>query len=198
MEYDFEIYQLSQKFFTDYPETKYPELMHKSGRPYSCLLIDSHDGYFICVPYRSSIGHKNSFLFKNTQRSKRTKSGLDYSKIAIVTNTEYFDKDPAIVDKDEYNETVKHIPTIAQEVVTYVDTYINHINGNAPIHQREFDRKYQFSTLKYFHDILLLNANDISTEASLSAFNNMRNKTAMSGFMSDEEIEAEINAVRNK
>ena len=83
MEYDFEIYQLSSKFFADYPETQFPELMHKFGRPYSCLLIDSHDGYFICIPFRSSIGHKNSFMFKNTQRSQRTKSGLDYSKIVI-------------------------------------------------------------------------------------------------------------------
>ena len=70
-------------------------------------------------------------MFKNTQRSQRTKSGLDYSKIVIITNSDYFDKTPAIVDKDEYNETVKHMPTIAREAVDYVDTYINHINGTA-------------------------------------------------------------------
>ena len=33
---------------------------------------------------------------------------------------------------------------------------------------------------------------------AMIAFNNMRNKAAMSGFMSDEEIEAEINAARNE
>jgi len=112
MEYDFEIYQLSQKFFADYPESQFPELMQKIGRPYSCLLIDSRDGYFICIPYRSSIGHKNSYMFKNSQRSRKTKSGLDYSKIAIISNTDYFDEMPAIVDKDEYNETVKHMPIL--------------------------------------------------------------------------------------
>ena len=32
---------------------------------------------------------------------------------------------------------------------------------------------------------------------AMIAFNNMRKKAAMSGFMSDEEIEAEINAARN-
>ena len=33
---------------------------------------------------------------------------------------------------------------------------------------------------------------------AMIAFNNMRRKAAMSGFLSDEEIEAEINAARNE
>ena len=49
MEYDYDIYLLSQKFMNDYPFLKYPELMYKSGRPYNCLLIDTHYDYFICV-----------------------------------------------------------------------------------------------------------------------------------------------------
>ena len=135
--------------------------MHKLGRPYSCLLIDRHDGYFICIPFRSSIGHKNCFMFKNTQRSKRTKSGLDYSKITIISNTDYFDNSPAVVDQDEYNETVKHMATIVQEAVEYVDTYVNHINKTITIHQREFDRRYKFSTLRYFHNLLGLPSTDV-------------------------------------
>lgn len=105
MDYDSELSLLSPKFTQDYPPAAYPELMHKHGRPYTCLLIDSHDDYFICVPFRSSIGHKNAFLFTGTARSKKTKSGLDYSK-------------------------------------------------TAPIHPRAFSRKYQYSTLPYFHDIM--------------------------------------------
>ena len=64
MEYDYDIYLLSQKFMNDYPLSKYPELMYKFGRPYNCLLIDTHYDYFICVPYRSYINHKNAFMFK--------------------------------------------------------------------------------------------------------------------------------------
>ncbi|MCD8012440.1 MAG: hypothetical protein LUG99_04590 [Lachnospiraceae bacterium] len=155
MEFDSGLYLLSSKFITDYPASTYPELMHKQGRPYTCLLIDSHEDYFICVPFRSDIRHKNSFLFAGTKRSRRTSSGLDYSKIVIIKNSEYIDSStPAIVDQDEYNEMVKNLPTIVLEANDYVNTYIGHVTGKGQIHPREFSRKYQFSTLPYFHDVM--------------------------------------------
>jgi hypothetical protein len=155
MEYDVDVYLLSSKFISAYPACSYPELMHKQGRPYACLLIDTHDGYFICVPFRSSISHKNAFMFVGTKRSKHSKSGLDYSKAVLVSNLDYLDSTTkAIVDPDEYTEMMKNLPVIVKEVIDYVDTYINHINGSAPIHPREFARKYQFSTLPYFHNIM--------------------------------------------
>ncbi len=119
------------------------------------MLIDSHDDYFICVPFRSSIGHKNAFMFTETIRSQKTKSGLDYSKIAIIKNTDYFDSvTKAVVDHDEYTEMMKNLTAIVREANDYVDTYINHINGTAPLHLKAFARKYQYSTLPYFHDIM--------------------------------------------
>ena len=151
MEYAFDIYKLSTEFITDYPETKYPELMHKLGRPYSWLIIDSHDGYFICIPFRSAIEHKNGYLFTSTNRSKRTKSGLDYSKIVIIADSAYLDDSQAVVDQDEYNEAVQNMSSIAADALEYVDTYINHVNGTKRIHEREFSRRYRFSTLQYFH-----------------------------------------------
>ena len=154
MEFDSEIYLLSPKFVAAYPPATYPELMYKHGRPYTCLLIDSHDDYFICVPFRSSIGHKNAFKFTGTARSRKTKSGLDYSKIVIIKDISYFDSTAAIVDSDEYTEMIKNLPTIISEATNYVNTYINHINGTSPIHPREFARKYQYSTLPYFHDVM--------------------------------------------
>ncbi len=150
---------LSAKFTQDYPPAIYPELLHKRGRPYTCLLIESHNGYFICVPFRSSIGHKNAFLFTSTARSRESKSGLDYSKIAIIKDVDYFDlTTAAIVDQDEYAEMMRHLPTIVQEVNHYVSTYINHVNRSSPIHPKAFARKYQYSTLPYFHDIMGLSA----------------------------------------
>ena len=156
MNYLAQVYLLSSKFTEDYPSSAYPELMYKQGRPYTCLLIDSHDGYFICVPFRTSISHNNAFFFKGTARSKRTKSGLDYSKIVIVSDSNYIDiSTAAIVDQDEYREMVNHLPQIVNEAVSYVDTYINHVNGTAPLHPRQFARLYGFTTLAYFHDILI-------------------------------------------
>lgn len=64
MNYLSQVYLLSAKFVQDYPSSAYPELLHKPGRPYTCLLIDTHDGFFICVPFRSSINHKYAFFFK--------------------------------------------------------------------------------------------------------------------------------------
>lgn len=76
-------------------------------------------------------------MFTGTARSKKTKSGLDYSKIAIIKNIDYFDSiTAAIVDQDEYTEMMKNLPTIVQEANDYVDTYINHINGTTPLHPR--------------------------------------------------------------
>lgn len=146
---------LSSKFIQDYPPDTYPELMYKHGRPYACLLIESHDDYFICVPFRSSIGHKNAFLFTGTARSKRMKSGLDYSKIVIINDRNYFDSSTAaIVDQDEYAEMMRNLPIIVQEALNYVDTYIKHISGTTLMHPKAFARKYQYSTLPYFHNIM--------------------------------------------
>jgi hypothetical protein len=155
MEYDQEVYLLSQQFVNAYPESSYPELMHKAGRPYSCLLVDSHCGYFICIPFRSSIRHKNAFLFTGSRRSLSSRSGLDYSKIVLISNLSFIDSSTkAIVDQDEYTEMIKNLPTIVRDATEYVETYINHMNGTHLIHPREFVRRYQYSTLPYFHSIM--------------------------------------------
>ena len=155
MSYEIKLSLLSPKFTQDYPPAAYPELMHKRGRPYTCLLIDSNDGYFICIPFRSSIRHKNAFIFNSAARSKKTNSGLDYSKIALIKNIDYFEPAmPAIVDQDEYAEMMQNLPSIIQEATGYVNTYINHITGTSPLHPRTFARKYQYSSLPYFHDIM--------------------------------------------
>ena len=154
-EFDFDLYLLSLKFVQDYASSTYPELMYKQGRPYTCLVIDSHDDYFICVPFRSNIRHKNAFMFKGTARSRVSRSGLDYSKIVLIKNLDYIDSvTKAIVDQDEYNEMMANLPTITQEVLEYVDTYISHVNKTSVLHQREYLRRYQYSTLPYFHDVM--------------------------------------------
>lgn len=155
LNYDVEVCHLSQDFYDAYPESKYPEIMTKDKRPYTCLLIETYDDYFICVPFRSSIQHKNAFLFSNSNRSKRTPSGLDYKKSVIIKDYSFIDsKRTAVIDIDEYNEMITNIDTIVLEVHNYITNYINHINGTHPLHQREFLRRYQFTTLSYFHDIL--------------------------------------------
>jgi len=153
MEFDVDVCRLSQKFFQDYPEKKYPEIMRKEGRPYNCMLVDLHENYFVCIPFRSSILHKQAYMFSNSQRSVRSKSGLDYSKMVIVNKGEYIGGS-AIVDQDEYGETMVNVQKIVSQAINYLDKYVKHIDGSQKMHEREFDRMYRYSTLKYFHDIL--------------------------------------------
>ena len=152
MDFIIDICQLTKDFIIDYPSVKYPELMNKLGRPYSCLLVDTHYDYYICIPFRSHINHKNSFMFYGTIRSKRAKSGLDYSKIILINKDNYISNKNTVVDNDEYNEVIKNDVQIVSEVVKYIDDYINHVSGIRLIHPKQFDRKYKFSTLPYFHD----------------------------------------------
>lgn len=91
-------------------------------------------------------------MFKNSIRSKRAKSGLDYSKIVIVADSNYIGQTDAIVDKDEYNETRNNIEYIKNDAQEYVDDYVNYLSGNSTKYdKKEFERIYQYSTLQYFH-----------------------------------------------
>lgn len=164
MDYLSEVYMLSTKFLSDYPASAYPELMYKAGRPYTCLLIEYHEDYYICIPFRSSINHNNAFIFTTTRRSQRTRSGLDYSKMAIIKNPDYINSSTsAIVDPDEYSEMMRNLPRIAREAVSYLETYISHINGSMTLHPRTYNRKYRYSTLPYFDDILLNQTHVLAT-----------------------------------
>lgn len=150
--FDYQIYKLSDIFYDDYPETLYDELLKKNDRPYTCLLIETKYDYFICIPYRTEIHHKYAFKFKKSKRSKKHSSGLDYSKIVIIKNLSYINsKTSALIDKDEYTETMIHIRLIAKQANAYVDGYINHCTKKHLLPLKTFQRKYQYSTLKYFH-----------------------------------------------
>ena len=77
--------------------------------------------------------------------------------MAIINNSVFIDKIPTLIDKDEYNETMINIEKIVSSSLKYIDTYINHLNGIEKIHEKEFLRKYKYSTLPYFHKELRIN-----------------------------------------
>ena len=111
---DFQVLKLTDLFYDTYSSKKYPEILVKKQRGYNCLLIQSHYDYFICVPFRSDIRHKYAFLFKDTVRSKKHSSGLDYTKSIIVKNPDYITSYDALIDKDEYMKTQKYIDKIKE------------------------------------------------------------------------------------
>ena len=150
--FDYQVLNLMQQFYNDYPDPPYREIVRKNSRPYNCLLIQSHYGYFICIPYRSHINHRYAYRFKNSIRSKRAKSGLDYSKTVIVIDSRYIGNQNAVIDKDEYNETRDNIEYIKADVQKYIDEYVDYVLGKQiKYDSKEAARIYQFSTLKYFH-----------------------------------------------
>ena len=130
--------------------------MLKDKRPYGCLLIKTHNDYYICVPFRSHIHHKNAFLFKNTERSKTDSSGLDYSKTVLIRPEDY-DKyliENAVVDTDEYKAVRINIYKIEKQISKYIEGYVKSVSDFENADKKSFERKYKYCTLKYFHDIL--------------------------------------------
>ena len=111
-ENDYQILRLTDDFYNAYPNPPYKEILKKKQRAYNCLLFQTHYDYFICIPYRTEISHQYAFHFTTTARSKAHKSGLDYSKIVIIAKTEYIDSTDAIIDKDEFNETMVNLERI--------------------------------------------------------------------------------------
>jgi len=114
-------------------------------------LFQTHYDYFICVPYRTEISHNYAYHFKNSSRSRQHKSGLDYTKIVIISNSNYIDNKTSIIDKDEYNETIINIEHKKSEALDFVEDYIAHVSNKKKLHIKEFNRRYTYSPLKYFY-----------------------------------------------
>lgn len=155
-ENDYQIIKLTPQFYADYPNPPYIELEQKENRHYTCLLFQTHYDYFICVPFRSNIKHKFAFHFKHSKRSRKNKSGLDYTKIVIISDTKYLDNKQGYVDKDEFLEMKHNFRSIKRDALLFVEAYVNHLKGTHLLHPKTFERKYKFSSLRYFHPQLAL------------------------------------------
>lgn len=153
-ENDYQILRLSNVFYKHYKSPPYQEILKKDNRPYNCLLFQTHYDYYICIPYRTQISHSYAYRFKNSKRSRKHKSGLDYTKIVIINNSKYIEDKNIIIDQDEYKETIQYFSKIKMQALQYVEDYIAYIQGTNPLSYQEFKRRYNYSTLKYFHNEL--------------------------------------------
>ncbi len=68
-----------------------------------------------------------------------------------LQETDYIDSNDALVDKDEFNETMINLQKIQNEAFEFVEDYVEHIKGQKKLHSKEFQRRYKYSPLKYFH-----------------------------------------------
>ena len=155
MEYIAEIYSLSAQFYQDYSPAQYPEILRKKDRPYTCLLVEYMDEIYLCIPFRSQIRHPYAFHFKHSARAKQMQSGLDYTKTVLIVRDEYIDSlHPAVVDRDEFLETIQNLPRIVKEIYRFIGEYQDDLNGVRPLHPREWQRRYGRSSIPYFNSLL--------------------------------------------
>ncbi len=60
-------------------------------------------------------------------------SGLDFSKLVIVSKDDYIGESSTI-DIDEYKEFEKQEDYIHNNLEKYIHDYVEHVNGHVPLH----------------------------------------------------------------
>ena len=145
-----ELRKLSKEFYKAYPHGEYPEMESKSGRPYAVLLVTINSVRF-AIPLRTNIRHAYCYKFRTSDRETDSATGIDYSKAVVISKDSYLGETTDINDK-EYLELQQKTFFILNKFKKYVNDYINYKKhgGNEYVAKR-----YVFSTLKYFDDILL-------------------------------------------
>ena len=146
----YEIKKLSPSFYSDYPVTVYHEILEKTDRPYDVIVFETDEDYYVCVPFRTYLNHNQGFHFYPAPLPTGENPGLDYSKMVIIKRDDYIGG-PALIDTAQMSCFNANIATIQKEIFEYLEEYINHVNGTKMLHPSKFKRKYQFSSLKYFH-----------------------------------------------
>ena len=76
-----------------------------------------------------------------------------YPELLQKTTRSYtcLDDGKATVDQDEYHKLTKHIHTICQEASVYIDDYLLHQSGQCILDNNEYELRYKYTSLKYFH-----------------------------------------------
>ena len=110
------------------------------------MLIQFENNTF-AIPFRTNVKHNNCYKFENSSRSTDSITGLDYSKAVIVNESKYIGEATRINDM-EYTELDANYHIIIKQFSTFVKNYIKYANGKLNEYQV---KKYQYTTLKYFH-----------------------------------------------
>ena len=123
------------------------------GRPYDVIVFETKLDYYVCVPFRTYLNHNQGFHFYPKPLSNGENPGIDYSKMLIIKDDSYIGQ-LSIIDASQMVCFNKNIATIQREIFEYLEGYINHVSGINVLHPISFNRKYKYSTLKYFHSEL--------------------------------------------
>ena len=122
------------------------EILSKHNRPYLVLIV-LYRGLTFAIPFRSNIHHAHAYKFQD-ENSKRTSSGLDFSKSVIARNEDEIG-DAAHIDAAERKELLKCYDFIVEKFQHYIDDFI------AGLEKKPLPAKYKFSALTYYKGVLL-------------------------------------------
>lgn len=126
-------------------------MMKKIKRPYLILYLYNEYDFVICVPFRSHIKHKQCYIFKKNIKSRKIKSGLDYTKVILLKDLKYVNIENIKINEKDRIDIKENIDKIASCIFNFIETYINLYNTSNENKSVEFQRKYKYTTLKYFH-----------------------------------------------
>ena len=129
-----------------------PEVLEKN-RGYGIVSI-TIDNLTYAIPLRSNMNHNNGFKTISMRRGKKLIwNALDYSKALIVQQDDIESTAFQLRTQEEFNKIQLNKEKIKSEFEEYVSAYLECIkNGTSTT-----DRRFKFSTLKYFHAELGLN-----------------------------------------
>jgi protein AbiQ len=155
------IVQLNGKYFNEDNELvinqPIPEALKKRERPYveGTLIADDNNTYF--VPFRSKLNSKlvREFpeLVLELPTANKPQAGLDLTKLLVVRNDINFKVSRGYINYDQYKELTKRQEELLTKIENFVSGYKKEVSRGEPLNSQ-----YRYTTLKYFHKELGLDA----------------------------------------
>jgi len=141
-----EFHRLSAAFYAQFSRCE--EILTKEERPYYVLLLEL-DGLTYAIPLRSHITHPYCFV---ADSSTGQKSGLDYSKAVVITDSaQYVDPAPVTIRRHEYNFLKQREYLIKKQFSSYVASYKKEIRRHQKNPALPVSALCRYASLKYFH-----------------------------------------------
>lgn len=141
-----EFRHLSDKFYVDYPNEKYPEMMLKEYRPYTQTII-TIDNLKFAIPLRSNISHDNNVLWTN----KSDRCGLDFTKAVLILDDEYIEDKRVYIRSQEHKKLMGKEYIVQQKMIKCIEDYKKAKENTHKSHNAEY---CSYSTLQYFEQYL--------------------------------------------
>ena len=136
-EFIMKIVLLSDSFYADYADCR--EILHKTNRPYMCLLIRLYGKKF-AIPVRHHIRHNYSFHTIG-------EAGLDYSKAIVVEKDDYILSKEVFIESREWAIIKRNENQIRYEFEKFLRQYKRALGH--PENKRS-QNILKYSALKYF------------------------------------------------